>query len=198
MQNAWGKFCGTWCTFWSTCERKFLYLARKYLNIIVFASNQFAIKFFKSRSKFQVKVKKYGSMWKNLSQAIHMCNTFKNSKVCQWSRSQGKNLWYHVKGLVTSNACVQYESPITSGKKVMAKVKVFFGHRCGNQGYDNSSLDICLGLLKSGSNFKARSLGQKLWPDLKGLVTRNTLEIWKLCLSKFWPSQYLLKFLGFF
>ena len=28
---------------WSTCGRKFLYLARKYLNIIVFASNQFAI-----------------------------------------------------------------------------------------------------------------------------------------------------------
>ena len=29
------------------------------------------------------------------------------------------------KGLVTSNAHVQYESPISSGKKVMAKVKVF-------------------------------------------------------------------------
>ena len=43
MQNAWGKFWRTWCTFWSTCRRKFLYLARKYLNIIVFASNQFAI-----------------------------------------------------------------------------------------------------------------------------------------------------------
>ena len=34
-------------------------------------------------------------------------------------------LWYHVKGLVTRNTHVQYESPITSGKKVMAKVKVF-------------------------------------------------------------------------
>ena len=43
MQSAWGKFWRTWCTFWSTCGRKFLYLARKYLNIIVFASNQFAI-----------------------------------------------------------------------------------------------------------------------------------------------------------
>ena len=30
-----------------------------------------------------------------------------------------------VKGLVTRNTHVQYESPITSGKKVMAKVKVF-------------------------------------------------------------------------
>ena len=43
MQNARGKFWGAWCTFWSTCGRKFLYLARKYLNIFVFASNQFAI-----------------------------------------------------------------------------------------------------------------------------------------------------------
>ena len=30
-----------------------------------------------------------------------------------------------VKGLVTRNAHVKYESPITSGKKVMAKIKVF-------------------------------------------------------------------------
>ena len=30
-----------------------------------------------------------------------------------------------MKGVVTRNAHVQYESPITCGKKVMAKVKVF-------------------------------------------------------------------------
>ena len=30
-----------------------------------------------------------------------------------------------MKGLVTRNTHVQYESPITCGKKVMAKVKVF-------------------------------------------------------------------------
>ena len=41
------------------------------------------------------------------------------------SRSLGKKLWYNVKGLVTRNTHVQYESPISSGKKVMAKVKVF-------------------------------------------------------------------------
>ena len=41
------------------------------------------------------------------------------------STSQGQKLWYHVKGLVTRNKHVQYESPITSGLKVMAKVKVF-------------------------------------------------------------------------
>ena len=36
-----------------------------------------------------------------------------------------KKLWYHVKGLVPRNTHLQYESPITSGKKVIAKVKVF-------------------------------------------------------------------------
>ena len=36
-----------------------------------------------------------------------------------------KKLWYHVKGLVTRNTHVKYESPISSGKKVIAKVKVF-------------------------------------------------------------------------
>ena len=38
---------------------------------------------------------------------------------------QGQKLWCHVKGLVIRNTHVQYESPITSGKKVMAKVKVY-------------------------------------------------------------------------
>ena len=41
------------------------------------------------------------------------------------SRSRGQNLWYHVKGLVTRYTYVQYESPISPGKKVMAKVIVF-------------------------------------------------------------------------
>ena len=41
------------------------------------------------------------------------------------SRSQGHKLRYHVKGLLTRKTHVQYESPISSGKKVMAKVKVF-------------------------------------------------------------------------
>ena len=41
------------------------------------------------------------------------------------SRSRGQKLWYHAKGLVTRNTHVQYENPIISGKKVMAKVKVF-------------------------------------------------------------------------
>ena len=36
-----------------------------------------------------------------------------------------KKIGNHVKGLVTRNTHMQYESPITSGLKVMAKVKVF-------------------------------------------------------------------------
>ena len=41
------------------------------------------------------------------------------------SRSRGQNLWYPVKGLVTRNKHVKYESFILNGLKVMAKVKVF-------------------------------------------------------------------------
>ena len=38
---------------------------------------------------------------------------------------QAQKLRYQKKGLATSNTHVQYESSISSGKKVMAKVKVF-------------------------------------------------------------------------
>ena len=41
---------------------------------------------------------------------------------------------------------MQYESPISTGKKVMAKVKVFV--HPSHQGYDISSPDIRPGLLK--------------------------------------------------
>ena len=41
------------------------------------------------------------------------------------SLSQGQKLWYHVKGLVTRNTHEQYECPIISCLKVMAKVKLF-------------------------------------------------------------------------
>ena len=41
------------------------------------------------------------------------------------SRSQGQKLWYHVKGLATRNTHMKYQSPITCGEKVIAKVKVF-------------------------------------------------------------------------
>ena len=52
------------------------------------------------------------------------------------SRSQGKKLRYNVKGRVTSDTHVQYESPITSGLKFMAKVKVFVKQvKVQGQGY---------------------------------------------------------------
>ena len=49
------------------------------------------------------------------------------SKVGQTSRSrsQGQKFCYREKGLGTSNTHVQYESLISSGKKVITKVKVF-------------------------------------------------------------------------
>ena len=46
------------------------------------------------------------------------------SKVGQSSRSQGQQLSYHVKGLVTRNDHLKYESPVSFGLKVMTKVKV--------------------------------------------------------------------------
>ena len=55
-----------------------------------------------------------------------------------------------MKGLATRNTHVQDESPITSGWKVMAKVKVF-------QKYVN-----------------LQGQGHNLWYHVKGLVTRNT------------------------
>ena len=59
-----------------------------------------------------------------------------------------------MKGLVTSNTHVQYESPINSGKKVMGKVKVFVHASNADADadtraiYDISSSDICPGPLK--------------------------------------------------
>ena len=39
--------------------------------------------------------------------------------------SLGQKLWYGVKGLVTRNTHVKYESPISHGSQVMTKVKIF-------------------------------------------------------------------------
>ena len=38
----------------------------------------------------------------------------------------GQKSWHGIEGLATRNAYVKYESPISSGKEAMAKVKVFF------------------------------------------------------------------------
>ena len=49
------------------------------------------------------------------------------SKVGQTSRSRsrGKTFYFQQKGLATRNTHVKYESPISFGSKVMAKVKFF-------------------------------------------------------------------------
>ena len=70
------------------------------------------------------------------------------------SRSQRKNFYYQQKGLATRNTHVKYESPVSFGSKVMAKVKFFS---------------------KVGQKSRSRSQSQKFWYGQKGLVTRNTL-----------------------
>ena len=118
------------------------------------------IKVFQKEVKLQGKgheVKNYGTMLKDLSQKIHMCNIkalsllvrklwprlkFFKSRSTSRSRSRGQKLWYYVKGFVTRNTYVQYESLISSGKKGMAMVKVFHekvklqgqGHEVKNYG----------------------------------------------------------------
>ena len=95
--------------------------------------------------------------------------------------SRGKKLRYHVKGLVTRNTHVQYVSPITCGKKVMAKVKVFQkkvelqgqGHEVKNYGtkWKILSLGIHMG------NMNALSLVRKLWPRLKFFKSRSNFKV---------------------
>ena len=56
-----------------------------------------------------------------------MVNVKYFEKVGQTSRprSLGQKLWNAVKGIVTRNAYMQYESPSSTGLKVKEKVKVF-------------------------------------------------------------------------
>ena len=95
----------------------------------------------RKHGKRQGQGQNYGTIWKVLLQTIPMCNMkaisllvrkvwlriIFFSKVGQTSRSKsrGKKLWYQVKGLVTRNTHVQYEKPVSSGKTVMVKVKIF-------------------------------------------------------------------------
>ena len=65
-----------------------------------------------------------------------------------------KNYCTGWKVFVSRNTHTQYESPTTSGLKVMAKVEVFFS--------------------KVGQTLRSRSQGKKFWYQVKGLVTRNT------------------------
>ena len=98
------------------------------------------LKFSKWRSKVTVKVtrSKYWYRWKGLVTRIHMSNMKALSPTVQklwprlkFSKCRSKvtvtrsKVWYWLKGLVTRNIHVKYESPICYGSKVMTKVKVF-------------------------------------------------------------------------
>ena len=58
------------------------------------------------------------------------------------SRSRVQNLQYHLKGLVTSNTHVQYESSTSYGKKGMAKFKVFVHASNGNADADARAMTL--------------------------------------------------------
>ena len=91
-------------------------------------------------------------------------------------------LRYHVKGLITRNTHVQYESPISSGKKVMAKVKVSQkkvtlqgqGHEVKKYG----TMWKVLSQRKQMCNMKALSLlVRKLRPRLKFFKSRSNFKV---------------------
>ena len=108
-QKALGKFWGTWCTFWSICGRKFLYLARNYLNIIIFASNQFAIKY----------VAKYCT-WRNMVLcSTHVC------RVVSWSvcRSPTTSAAYNFRAL-SSIASIDFNETYYT-----------YRHKCADDSY---------------------------------------------------------------
>ena len=135
-------------------------------------------------------------MWKALSflsQGIHMCNMKAISLLIRklWqrlkffkrrSRSKGQKLWYHVKGLVTRNKHVQYESPISSGKKVIAKVKIFQKWvKLQGQGHEVKNYGTIWKVLSQGihmCNMKALSLlVRKLWQRFKFFKCRSNFKV---------------------
>ena len=92
------------------------------------------------------------------------------------SRSRGKKFWFQQEGLATRNTHVKYESPISFGSKVVAKVK-FFQKKVKSQGQGHKVKIFCIDrkVLSQGihlCNIKALSLlVQKLWSRLSLLWT---------------------------
>ena len=96
--------------------------------------------------------------------------------------SQGKKLWHHVKGLVTRKTYVQYESPTTSGKKFMTKVKVCQKKvKLQGQSHEVKNNGTMWKVLSQGihmCNMKALSLlVRKLWPRLKFFKSRSNFKV---------------------
>ena len=87
-----------------------------------------------------------------------------------------------MKGLVTRNIQVQYEGPISSGLKVMAKVKVFQKKdELQGQGHNVKNYGTMWKVLSQGihiCNMKALSfLVWKLWPRLKIFKSRSNFKV---------------------
>ena len=78
-----------------------------------------------------------------------------------WSK-----LWYHKKGLVIRNTHAKYESPISKGKKVIGKQKVW-----------QSFLNV-------GKRSRSRSHAQNLCFHRKGLIIRNPHAKYESPISK--------------
>ena len=88
------------------------------------------------------------------------------------SRSLGQKLWYGVKGLVTMNTYVEYESPVSQ----------FI------------SYDQGLSFWKVGQTSRSRSWGQKLRYCVKGLEMHIcNMKALALLLWKLWPRLKFLK-----
>ena len=94
------------------------------------------------------------------------------------SRSLGKKIWNDMKGLVTRITYVNYESPSSSGLKVMAMVNVF---------------------LKSRSNFKVKVTRSKImvhcmmWKVLSQGIHMWNMKALYLTVHKLWPRLKSLK-----
>ena len=87
-----------------------------------------------------------------------------------------------MKGLVTRNTHVQYENSITSGKKVMAKVKVFQKKvKLQGQGHEVKNYGTMWKVLSQGihmCNMKALSLlVRRFWPRLMFFKSRSNFKV---------------------
>ena len=71
--------------------------------------------------------------------------------------------WHPLKGLVTMNTHVKYESSTYSSSRVIGKVKVFCacGRAHARRGYDNSSTDFRLGELKISTWYKKHEIKRR-------------------------------------
>ena len=93
-----------------------------------------------------------------------------------------KNLWYRQKGLVIRNTHAKYESPMSNGKKVMCRVKVFQikvkGHGQGHMIKIYSPIEKVLSQRTHLLHYKALCLMvRKLYAGLKFSKCRSKVTV---------------------